>query len=275
MKPLSECTVLITGSTDGLGKATAGWFAGKGARVLLHGRNEDKGAHTIEEIKSSTGNGNLKYYNGDFSSLESVSGAAEDILANESNIDILINNAGIGGGPKSDETRHTSRNGFEQIWAVNYLAQVLFTSKLLPLLDEGSRVVNVASVGQADLDFEDLNMERKYDGFLAYARSKLALIMFTIDLAEELKDRGITVNAIHPATLMDTNMVNEHFGRTQSTVEEGLDAVTYLAASEDVDGDTGEFYDGRRRSKALGQAYDKDARQKLRAATEEILKPYI
>lgn len=275
MKQISECTVLITGSTDGLGKAAAKWFAEKGAAVRLHGRNEDKGRRTLEEIKDATGNADLKYYNGDFSSLDSVSKAAEEILAGEDHIDILINNAGIGGGPKSGGRRSTSRDGFEEIWAVNYLAQVLFTKKLRPLLEKGSRIVNVASIGQAEIDFDDLNIEHRYDGFLAYSRSKLALIMFTFDLAEEVKDREITVNAIHPATLMETNMVNEHFGRSQSSVEEGLDALAFLAASEDTEGITGEFYDGKRCSKALGQAYDHEARRQLEARTEEILSEYI
>ncbi|SOC39091.1 SDR family NAD(P)-dependent oxidoreductase [Salinicoccus kekensis] len=275
MKQLSECTVLITGATDGLGKAAARWFAGKGAAVRLHGRNEDKGRRVLEEIEDATGNTDLKYYNGDFSSLDSVSQVSEEILDGEDHIDILINNAGIGGGPKSGGRRGTSRDGFEEIWAVNYLAQVLFTRKLRPLLKKGSRIVNVASIGQAEIDFDDLNIEHRYDGFLAYSRSKLALIMFTFDLAEELDGAGITVNAIHPATLMETNMVNEHFGRSQSSVEEGLDALVSLAASEDTEGVTGEFYDGRRRSKALGQAYDHEARRKLKAQTEEILSGYI
>ena len=275
MKQISECTVLITGATDGLGKAAAEWFAGKGAEVLLHGRSEDKGRRTLENIKESTGNEKLAYYNGNFSSLDSVSQVAEEILTGEDRIDILINNAGIGGGPKSGSARNTSEDGFEQIWAVNYLAQVLFTRKLEPLLEKGSRIVNVASIGQAEIDFDDLNIEHRYDGFLAYSRSKLALIMFTFDLAGEVKNREITVNAIHPATLMETNMVNEHFGRSQSSVEEGLEALAFLAASEDTEGITGKFYDGRRRSKSLGQAYDHEARRQLKARTEEILSDYI
>jgi NAD(P)-dependent dehydrogenase (short-subunit alcohol dehydrogenase family) len=275
MKQISECTVLITGATDGLGKAAARWFAGKGAAVRLHGRNEDKGKQVLQEIKDATGNADLKYYNGDFSSLDSVSQVAEEMLAGEDHIDILINNAGIGGGPKSGSARNTSEDGFEQIWAVNYLAQVLFTRKLLPLLKKGTRIVNVASIGQAEIDFDDLNIEHRYDGFLAYSRSKLALIIFTFDLAEELDGAGIAVNAIHPATLMETNMVNEHFGRSQSSVEEGLEALVFLAASEETEGVTGEFYDGKRSSKALGQAYDRDARLKLKVRTEEILSEYI
>ncbi|CAM4161070.1 SDR family NAD(P)-dependent oxidoreductase [Lacicoccus alkaliphilus] len=275
MKRLSECTVLITGSTDGLGKAAAEWFAGKGAEVLLHGRNEDKGRRTLEDIKEATGNEELEYYNGDFSSLRSVSRAAEDIRSGGKQIDVLINNAGIGGGPKSGSARNTSEDGFELIWAVNYLAQVLFTRKLLPLLKKDARIVNVASIGQAELDFDDLNTEKSYDGFLAYARSKLALIMFTFDLAEELNDEGISVNALHPATLMDTNMVDEHFGSSQSSVAQGQEALAFLAASADLEDVTGEFYDGKNRSKVLMQAYEPESRQKLREITEDGLKEFM
>ena len=272
MKSLSESTALITGSTDGLGKATAEWFSEKGANVLLHGRNESKGQKTVEDIKDVTGSDRLKYYNGDFSSLDFVAAAADEILADGEKIDILINNAGIGGGPKSGSQRQTTEDGFELIWQVNYLAQVLFTRKLLPLMNEDSRIINVASVGQANLDFEDLDMEKKYEGFLAYSRSKLALIMFTFDLADELTAKNIIVNAIHPATLMKTNMVSEHFGIPLSSVKKGRKALTALASSKEV---TGEFFDGKRRAKALEQAYDIKSREKLKRMTEDHLYNYL
>lgn len=275
MKPISKCTVLITGSTDGLGKATAEWFAKEGARVLLHGRNDEKGSKTLKAIKASSGNDKLEYYNGDFSSLRSVSELAGKIISNEKGIDILINNAGIGGGPKSGSRREISEDGFELRLAVNYMAQVLLTRKLLPLIKKDARIINVASVGQSELDFDDLDMEKNYEGFLAYARSKLALIMFTFDLASELKEKSIVVNAIHPSTLMKTNMVEDHFGSAQSTVEEGLDAVLNLSTSEDLEDVTGEFFDGRSRSKALSQAYDKVAREKLMKITEDTLSEFI
>ncbi|WP_020006784.1 SDR family NAD(P)-dependent oxidoreductase [Salinicoccus albus] len=275
MKPISECTVLITGATSGLGRMTAEWFAQNGAKVLLHGRNEEKGYRILEEIKNTTGNQKLAYFNGDFSSLASVAQLAEKIVSNERELDILINNAGIGGGPKSRNEREISRDGFELRWAVNYLAQVLMTRKLAPLLNDGSRIINVASIGQSAIDFDDLNMEETYEGYLAYARSKLALIMFTFDLADELKDRGVNVNALHPSTLMDTNMVDKHFGSAQSTVEQGLDAVIFLAASEDIKDVTGEYFDGRKHSNAASQAYDNAARENLKTITQESLNSFI
>jgi len=275
MKPISECTVLITGATDGLGRITAEWFAQKGAKVLLHGRNEEKGYKTLEQMKHSTGNQQLKYFNGDFSSLRSVAQLAEKIVSNDTQLDILINNAAIGGGPKSQRKREISQDGFELRWAVNYLAQVLITKKLLPIMKDGSRIINVASIGQSELDFDDLNMEKTYNGYLAYSRSKLALIMFTFELSSELKDKGIRVNALHPSTLMGTNMVSDHFGSAQTTVEQGMAALKFLSTSEDLEDVTGEYFEGKKRSNALPQAYDTKAREKLKKITKDSLAAYI
>lgn len=275
MKPISESTVLITGATDGLGKAAAEWFAQNEATVLLHGRNKEKGHEVLEEIKNSTGNQNLKYFNGDFSSLYSVEQMAENIVFSDMQLDILINNAGIGGGPNSNQSRETGEDGFELRWTVNYLAQILLTKKLLPLFNENARIINVASIGQSEIDFDDVNMEKNYDGSLAYSRSKLALIMFTFDLSSDLKEKRVNVNALHPSTLMRTNMVERHFGSAQSSVEEGLDAVKYLATSEDLEDVTGEYFDEKRRSKAHPEAYDTEARRKLKEITEESLVEYI
>lgn len=275
MKPLSECTVLITGATDGLGKMTAERFAQQGAKVLLHGRNEEKGRKTLEEIKQSTNNQKLEYFNGDFSSLSSVAQLAEKIISNDEQIDILINNAGIGGGPKSQSIHETSQDGFELRWAINYLAQVLLTKKLLPIIKEGARIINVASVGQSEIDFDDPNLEENYDGYLAYTRSKLALIMFTFDLSSKLKQRDICVNALHPSTLMSTNMVTDHFGQAQSTVEQGFSAVEFLATSEELEGVTGEYFEIKSRARAKTQAYDTKARKKLKQLTEDSLATYM
>lgn len=275
MKSLSESTVLITGATDGLGKMTAERFAKQGAKVLLHGRNEEKGFKTIEEIQQTTGNQNLKYFNGDFASLQSVAKLAEKIIANSEKIDLLINNAGIGGGPKSQKQRELSQDGYELRWSINYLAQVLLTRKLLPMMKDHARIINVASVGQAPIDFNDINMENHYEGYLAYERSKLALIMFTFDLAAELQKREIHVNALHPSTLMSTNMVSDHFGPAQTSVEKGFSAVEYLTTSKELDEVTGEYFEGKTQAQANAQAYDKAAREKLGQITKDSIANYL
>ena len=135
---------------------------------------------------------------------------------------------------------------------------------------EPARIVNVSSLGQAPLDFDDLMLERRYDGYGAYAQSKLAQVLFTIELAERLEGRDITVNAIHPATLMDTKMVRDNLGSVRSSVEEGVEAVLRLIEDPELDGVSGLFFDGRREAIADSQAYDPDARHRLWEESERL-----
>ena len=133
-----------------------------------------------------------------------------------------------------------------------------------------ARVVNVASVGQAPIDFDDVMLERRYDGFRAYAQSKLAQVMFTFELAERLGPGAVTVNALHPATLMDTKMVRESIGRVMSSVEEGVRAVVRPAISPELERVTGRYFDGLQESRADAQAYDPAARQRLWELSERL-----
>src|SRR5215204_5090929 len=153
-----------------------------------------------------------------------------------------------------------------------YLADFLLTRLLLPLLEYSapSRIVNVASAGQSPVDFSNLMLEQGYDAMKAYSQSKLAQVMFTFELAERLADTGVSVNALHPASLMETKMVEETFGYTMSTVEEGADATVHLAASPELEGVTGRYFDGKREARADGQAYDEEARQTLWELSEQL-----
>ena len=189
-------------------------------------------------------------------------------------LDLLINNAGTGGNAAT-RRRETSVDGYELIFAVNYLSHFLLTRRLVPLLEAAapSRVVNVASVGQLPLDFDDLMMEKRHVPFDAYRKSKLAMIMFTIDLAAELSARGVTVNSLHPASLMDTKMVREWFGNASSTVQEGVDALMKIAVSPALDGVTGRYFDGKKESRANAQAYDTAARARLWRLSDELTEP--
>jgi NAD(P)-dependent dehydrogenase (short-subunit alcohol dehydrogenase family) len=264
--------VLITGATDGLGKRVALDLAARGMAVLLHGRDREKGEAVLSEIEKATGRHDLAYYNADLSSLDAVRRLAEEVQAGRERLDLLINNAGLGAGPRGSP-RELSTDGYELRFAVNYLATFLLTYELLPLLRQSApaRVVNVASVGQQPIDFDDVMLEKEYDGLRAYRQSKLAMIMFTLDLAEELAGTGVTVNSLHPASLMDTKMVSEtdYFGSPTTSVEEGAQAVEYVATSPELDEVTGEYFDQTRRAKALPQAYDRQARQRLRTLTEQ------
>ena len=269
MENLEELTILITGATDGLGELVATDLASKGATLLLHGRDPEKGRRVQARIREKTGNDRLHYFNADFSSLFQVDALSASVAKSSLRLDVLINNAGVGAGPHP-KRRETSTDGFELRFAVNYLAPFLLTHRLLPLLRQTAghagkaRIVNVASAAQRALDFDDLLLEKGYDGMRAYSQSKLALVMFTFDLAEELRGSGVTVNALHPASLMDTKMVREWFGSPRTTVEEGARHVEHLAAADELDGVSGVYFDQGQPSRASVQAYDDKARQRLR-----------
>jgi NAD(P)-dependent dehydrogenase (short-subunit alcohol dehydrogenase family) len=257
-------TVLITGSTDGVGRYVAGRLAEAGAKVLVHGRDLARAEALIDAIKRR-GQVAPTFYQADLSSLAGARQLAHAVTAEHSRLDVFISNAGIGSrtqGPK----RRVSVDGYELRFAVNYLAGFLLAYLLLPLLKAAapSRVVNVASLGQHPIDFDDVMITRNYSGTRAYAQSKLAQIMFTIDLAGELKGSGISVNALHPATYMNTTMVREGGIAPVSTVEQGGEAILHLAMGDDVAGKSGLFFNGMRESQPNAQAYDESARRRLR-----------
>ena len=267
MRDAAQATVLVTGATDGLGRRVARELAGMGATVLLHGRNPERLEATLEELRGETGSEKLGSYLADLSSLGEVRGLAERVLSEQDRLDVLVNNAGI-----ISRGREESGDGHELTFAVNYLSHFLLTGLLLPLLRESApaRVVNVASAGQSPIDFDDPMLERGYDAMRAYSQSKLAQVMFTFELAGRLSGIGVRVNALHPASLMDTKMVHETFGYTMSTVEEGAEAVVRLAASQQVEGVTGRYFDGVREARANRQAYDEGVRKRLWALSEEL-----
>lgn len=273
MQSFADRVILVTGATGGLGEKLSMDLASAGAGVLLHGRSPEKAEAIIEKIADITGNPQLAYYNAEFSSLEDVRRMAEDIRADQERIDVLINNAGIGPGRRG-EKRKLSRDGYELRFAVNYLAHFLLTRELMPLLraSDSARIVNVASGAQQAIDFDDVMLEKGYDGRRAYSQSKLAQVMFTFDLAEELSETGISVNCLHPATLMPTTMVLEtdFFSTTVDSVEKGAEAVLRLAASPETRGISGRYFEGKAPATADAQAYDRDARERLRTISRRF-----
>src|SRR5215217_5687648 len=262
-----EATILVTGATDGLGRRVAQVLAAKGAAVLLHGRSLERLEATLEALRSQRGSEKATSYLADLSSLGAVRDLAERILSEHDRLDVLVNNAGV-----ISPERRESEDGYERTFAVNYLSHFLLTRLLLPLLKDSApaRIVNVASAGQSPLDFSNLMLKHGYDAMKAYSQSKLAQVMFTFDLAEHLRDTGVTVNALHPACLMDTKMVQSTFGYTMSTVEEGTEAVVRLALSQEVEGVTGGYFDGTREARAKRQAYDPQARDRLWVLRSEL-----
>ena len=266
MEKLSGKTALVTGSTDGVGRLVARELGQAGARVLVHGRDAERGARVVAEIEA--GGGAATFLAADLSALDEVRRLAGAVKTTVDQLDILINNAGIGtAGP-----RQTSAEGFELRFTVNYLAGFLLTLLLLPLIKNSApaRIVNVSSAGQQPIDFGDVMLTRGYSGARAYCQSKLAQIMFTIDLAAALEGTGVTVTCLHPATYMDTGMVRRAGVRPLSTVEEGARAILNLATSPAVAGQTGLYFNGLREAKAQAQAYDADARRRLQALSLKL-----
>jgi NAD(P)-dependent dehydrogenase (short-subunit alcohol dehydrogenase family) len=262
---LSEKTILITGSTDGLGRGVAERLAAGGARVLLHGRDPDRLAATARDIAEATGNDRLSTLRADFGSLDEVRSLAEEVERSTDALDVLVNNAGIGSGRPEKTTRQESRDGHELRFAVNYLAPFLLTQLLLGLLRRSApaRVVHVASLGQAPIDFGDVMLERDYSGSRAYSQSKLAQITSGFELAGRLAPDEVTDNSLHPATYMPTKIVLEQAGRSIDSLEVGVDATARLAASPGVEGVTGRFFDRLSEARAHDQAYDPAARRRL------------
>jgi len=257
--------ILVTGSTGGLGRETALALARGGDHVIIHGRNVQRAHQVIQEIEED-GRGSARFYRADFASLEETKGLAIAILADYDRLDVLINNAGVL--LPDQEERRVTEDGYELHFQVNYLAGYVLTGMLLPLLEASapSRVVNVAS-GQRPLDFDDLMLANDYNGLEAYFRSKNAQIMMTFAMEADLSKRSISINALFPSGLMNTDMVIEAGFEPQSSVETGRDALLQLV-NDDVG--TGKFFNVFEVGEAIPQASDIEAQQQLMRVSEEL-----
>jgi NAD(P)-dependent dehydrogenase (short-subunit alcohol dehydrogenase family) len=266
LKTPDQQTIFITGATDGLGRALAHRLAATGHSLLLHGRDQQKLDDTAAEIATQHGVIKPGTFRADLASLAEVRR-----LAATGRLDVFVSNAGIGFGEPDGRERRTSADGYELRFAVNYLAGFLLTARLLPLLQlsASARIVNVASLGQAPLDFDDLMLERDYSGIRAYCQSKLAQIMSGFELAARLPGGQVTVNSLHPATFMPTKMVLAE--RTSvDTLEEGVDSTERLVSDPALAGVTGRFFDHTREATADAQAYDAGARAQLRDVSLQL-----
>jgi len=267
---LADAVVLVTGSTGGLGREVARRVAGRGAHVIVHGRDRERGAALVAEIEADTP-GSARFYPADLSSFDEVRELAAAVRRDYDRLDVLVNNAGIW----LDGPRRESDDGHELHFQVNYLSGFLLTHLLLPLLEETAerseepvRIANVSSVAQQPIDFDDVMLESGYDDGRAYAQSKLAQIIFTFDLAERLEGTNLLVNAVHPASLMDTGMVLERGIQPRSSVDEGADAVMQLVVGEGIG--SGSYFRGLEKAEANDQAYDARARSRLRELSAEL-----
>src|SRR3954452_1114137 len=245
---LTGKAILDTGATDGLGRGLALALAQRGATLLVHGRDRARGEAVMAQALAA-GSPESCFYEADFGALADVRRMSDAILANEPRLDVLVNNAGI-----MSDKRQASADGHELTFQVNYLAGFLLTHRLLRLLKGSApaRVNNGASAGQAPIDFMS---ERRWSGWQAYCQSKLAQIMMTFDLAEALAGTGVTVNALHPATLMPTKMVLGRFG-VQSTLEEGVRNTVRLIVDPSLSNISGRYFNRDQEARAHPQAYD-------------------
>jgi len=263
--------MLITGATGGLGRALVQRAAGHGATVVAHGRDERRLRDLALEVEEATGT-SIDTVAADLADLREVDRLADSVLDTYDRLDVLVNNAGVGFGVP-DGPREVSADGIELRFAVNHLAAYRLAGRLAKLLEVSapSRIVQVASAGQLALDPDDPLTEHGWDGVTAYRRAKLAQVMATYDLAADLVGTGVTVNALHPATFMDTAMVRDSGVSPTSTVEEGLEATWRLVADPDLEGVSGRYFDGTREGTTDPQADDPAARAWVRALSDRLL----
>ena len=265
MREISQQTILVTGATDGMGRELAAQLSEHGARVLVHGRSQKRLDDAVRFVAERSGRAAVEPYLADFASLAQVREMADRVRHEHGSIDVLVNNAGLGAGKHGDTDRQLTEDGYELRFQASYLAPFALTAQLVDTLaaNGGARVVNVASVGQQPVDFDDLQMEQGYTGLRAYGQSKLALIMHAFELAERGADLGIRANALHPASLMNTKMVEETFGYTLSTIEDGAANTLRLAVDPQLDQTTGKYFNEDHEDRANDQAYDPQARRRL------------
>jgi retinol dehydrogenase-14 len=271
-------TVLVTGGTSGIGKATAVAVAAMGADVVVVGRNPERGEAAVEEIRAQSHSEAVELILADLSVQSEVRRLADEFQERHDRLDVLANNAGL-----VQSKRTETEDGIETTLAINHLAPFLLTNLLLERLEESapSRVITVSSEAQrwGNMDFEDIQSTRKYRGFPVYGMTKLANIMFTYELAERLKGTGVTANCLHPGP------VSTNFGKNNGgpmalffrvakpfmrSPEQGADTLIWLAVSPDVEGVSGKYFSDRKEIEAKEIAYDEGARRRLWEISEDL-----
>jgi NAD(P)-dependent dehydrogenase (short-subunit alcohol dehydrogenase family) len=258
--------ILITGSTDGVGRCLAGKLAEPGTHLLLHGRDMNRG-EAVQAETELTG-AKTTFFRADVTSLAEVRALANVVASAHPRLNVLVNNAGVA---KPNDMRQVTPDGFELHFAVNYLAPFLLTHLLRGSLTAGApaRVINVVSAAQSRIDMDDLMLEHGYDGSLAYARSKLAMAMLTIDIAERWNSEGVTAACLHPGTHLDTTTVRQAGIKPFGSADDGANAVLKLVEAEAAS-INGKYFNVRREARVLAQAYDTQARHSLRKASFDL-----
>jgi NAD(P)-dependent dehydrogenase (short-subunit alcohol dehydrogenase family) len=268
---MKDKVIMVTGANSGIGKAASLALARMGATLVMVARNKGRGEAARSEIIRKSQNNSVDLFLADLSSLESVRQLATDFKKKYPKLHVLINNAGL-----FNQRRRVTANGYENTFATNYLASFLLTNLQLDLLKASapSRIINVSSVGHYNghINFDDLNLEKEYGGWKAYGQSKLALVLFTHELAKKLQGTGVTVNAVHPGTVA-TNIWSRPFGPVgfimalpklfMTSPEKGAETIVYLASSSDAKGLNGEYLEKLKVKKSSDESYDEEIAQRL------------
>lgn len=262
-------TILITGATDGIGLATAQTLVAQGHTVLIHGRNAAKLSEVHKTLTALSGAGSVETYVADLSRLADVEALAEAVCTRHQRLDVLINNAGV---LKTPQTR--TPEGLDVRFVVNTLAPYLLTQRLLPLLGAGSRVVNLSSAAQAPVDPDALAGRTRLGDMPAYAQSKLAITMWSRQMAIDLGDKGPMVVAVNPGSLLATKMAKEGFGVAGSDIRIGADILVRAALSDEFAQASGQYFDNdaRRFAKPHPDALDPCKTAQLVQAIEALLR---
>lgn len=268
----NEHVVLITGATDGIGKAAARQFAQLGWMVLIHGRDEARLRATQRELIDATGNASIDWLLADFAELAQVRALGGYLVDNYDRLDVLVNNVAT-----FQAQRVETGNGHELTFQVNYLAPFVLTRALLPVLDATARaqgearIVNLAANGhlKVKLDFDDLGFRNGYTGVTAYQRSKLATVLFTKALARGRIGAGVNAMALHPGVI-STKLLMAGFGLTGAEPETGAAAIVNLATSVELRGASGRYFDGLRERKGVAATQDEADQEALWAASERM-----
>jgi NAD(P)-dependent dehydrogenase (short-subunit alcohol dehydrogenase family) len=271
---------LITGGNSGIGKATAVRLAKMGATVVIVSRNKEKGETAVTDIIAKSGNNNVELIQADMSSQSSIHKLAEDFKARHEKLRLLINNAGVYLTKRSE-----TEDGVESTFAINHLGPFLLTSLLLDTLKTSapSRIVNVTSDAHngAKINFEDLQGEKRFSGWQAYGQSKLAMILFTHELAKKLEGTGVTVNSAHPGVVR-TNFAKNNGGIVMLgfrflgiffiSPESSAKRILYVATSGDLEGVTGKYFTKMHEVRSSPESYDDDAARRLWLVSEQLAK---
>lgn len=267
-------TILVTGATDGIGRQTASQLARQGARVLIHGRDRQKGIRVLDELNRETCNENLALYIADFASLEDVRRMADEIKREQTHLHVLVNNAG-----GFFKERQLNTDSLEMTFVVNHLAPFLLTRLLQDLLISSApaRVVSVASGAHRnlkELDWDNLQGEKSYDPFDAYALSKLAGICVMNELAARLQGKGVTVNTLHPGVI-DTKLLRMSYNMEGASVEEGAETSVFLASAPEVEGVTGIYFSHKAERPISDLAQNPANQRRFWELSEQLIAPFI